>query len=128
MYAIHVDSSLDDDSRGERLYDGDLFVYSARPSTRALVDFAADIVEEAFGLLEPETAQYEMAVEAYAALLADLKSRFIHHPESKRLIIDMLIDVGCDPERVYFDLPHIRTSTTKPGSTGLFGVTESSCP
>jgi hypothetical protein len=113
VYAIHVDSPLDDQSRRECLYDGDLFVYSARPSTRALVDFAADMVEEAFGSLEPETAQYEMAVEAYAALLADLKPRFMHHPESKRLIIDMLIDVGCDPERVYFDLPRIRTSTTK---------------
>ena len=113
MYAIHVDSPLDDHTRRECLYDGDLFVYSARPSTRALVDFAADMVEEAFGSLEPETAQYEMAVEAYAALLADLKPRFIHHPESKRLIIDMLIDVGCDPEKVHFDLPRIRTSTAK---------------
>jgi hypothetical protein len=72
VHAIHVDSPLDDDSRRERLYDGDLFVYSARPSTRALVDFAADMVEGAFGSLEPETAQYEMAAEAYAALLADL--------------------------------------------------------
>jgi hypothetical protein len=77
------------------------------------VDFAADMVEEAFGSLEPETAQYEMAVEAYAALLADVKACFIHHPESKRLIIDMLVDVGCDPERVYFDLPRVRTSTAK---------------
>ena len=80
MYAIHVDSPLDDRSRRECLYDGDLFVYSARPSTRALVDFAADMVEDAFGSREPETAQYEMAAEAYAGLLADLKPRFIHHP------------------------------------------------
>ena len=113
MYAIHVDSPLDDDRRRECLSDGDLFVYSARPSTRALVDFAADMVEEAFGSLEPETAQYEMSVDAYVALLADLKPRFTHHPESKRLIIDMLIDVGCDPERVYFDVPRMRTSTAE---------------
>ena len=73
MYAIHVDSPLDDDARRERLYDGDLFVYSPRSSTRALVEFAAGMAEEAFGSLNPETAQYEMPVEAYAALLADLK-------------------------------------------------------
>ena len=82
MYAIHIDSTLDDDARRDRLYDGDLFVYSPKPSTRALIEFAAEMAQEAFGSLEPETAQYEMSVEAYAALLADLKPRFIHHPES----------------------------------------------
>src|SRR4029450_7244560 len=46
-------------------------------------------------------------------LLADLKPRFIHHPESKRLIIEMLIDLGCDPEKVYFDVPRMRTSTAQ---------------
>jgi hypothetical protein len=113
MYAIHVDSTLDDDARRERLYDGDLFVYSPRSSTRALVEFAAGMAEEAFGSLNPETAQYEMPVEAYAALFADLKPRFIHHPESKRLIIEMLIDLGCEPEKVYFDVPRMRTSTAQ---------------
>jgi hypothetical protein len=113
MYAIHIDSTLDDDARRDRLYDGDLFVYSPRPSTRALIEFAAEMAQEAFGSLEPETAQYEMPVEAYAALLADLKPRFIHHPESKRLIIEMLEDLGCDPEKTYFDVPRMRTSTAQ---------------
>ena len=113
MHAIHFDSTLDDDSRRERLYNGDLFVYSPRASTRALVEFAAGLAEEAFGSLSPETAQYEMPVEEYAALLADLKPRFIHHPESKRLIVDMLLDLGCDPDKVYFDVPRMRTSTAK---------------
>ena len=54
-----------------------------------------------------------MSVEGYDALLADLKPRFIHHPESKRLIIEMLIDLGCDPDKVYFDVPRMRTSTAK---------------
>ena len=113
MYAIHIDSTLDDDARRDRLYDGDLFVYSPKPSTRALIEFAAEMAQEAFGSLEPETAQYEMPVEAYAALLADLKPRFIHHPESKRLIIEMLEDLGCDPEKTYFDVPRMRTSTAQ---------------
>jgi hypothetical protein len=113
VHTIHVDSTLNDDARRECLYDGDLFVYSPRPSTQALVEFAAGMAEEAFGSLEPETAQYEMSVEAYAALLADLKPRFIHHPESKRLIVEMLIDLGCDPEKVHFDVPRMRTSTAQ---------------
>lgn len=73
MHAIHVDSPLDDDARRNRLYDGDLFVYSPMPSTRALVEFAAGMAEQAFGSRVPETAPHEMPVEAYAALLADLK-------------------------------------------------------
>lgn len=112
MHTIHVDSPLEDDARRERLYDGDLFLFSPRPSTKALCDHGKQMAIEAFGALDPETAQYEMEVEEYAALLADLKPRFIHHPESKRLIQEMLGDLGCDLEQVYFDVPRMRTSTS----------------
>ena len=112
MHCVHVDSPLDDDARRERLYDGDLFLYSPRPSTIALCEHGKQMALEAFGGADPETAQYEMAVEDYAALLSDLKPRFIHHPESKRLIQAMLSDLGCDLERVYFDVPRMRTSTS----------------
>jgi hypothetical protein len=112
MHTIFVDSPLDDDARRERLYDGDLFLFSPRPSTAALCDHGKQLALDAFGGLDPETAQYEMPVEEYAALLADLKPRFIHHPESKRLIQEMLADLGCDLEKVYFDVPRMRTSTS----------------
>jgi phytanoyl-CoA dioxygenase PhyH len=112
MHAIYIDSPLEDDARRERLYEGDLFVYSPRASTKALCDFGRTMAQEAFAPRDPETAQHEMAVEDYAALLADLKPRFIHDPESKRLIQEMLTDFGCDPEKVYFDVPRMRTSTS----------------
>jgi Phytanoyl-CoA dioxygenase (PhyH) len=112
MHAIYVDSPLDDDSRRERLFDGDLFLYSPRPSTSALCEHGKQMALEAFGGLDPETAQYEMAVEDFAALLADLKPKFIHHPDSKRLIQAMLADLGCDIEKLYFDVPRMRTSTS----------------
>lgn len=112
MHAIYIDADITDDERREKLYDGDLFVYSPRPSTRALTEFAAELARQAFAPLDPETAQFDMAVEEYAALLAELKPRFIHHPESKRLIQDMLVDLGCDPEQVYFDVPRMRSSTS----------------
>jgi hypothetical protein len=112
MHAIYVDSPASDDIRRERLYDGDLFVYGPQPSTRALCEFGRQMAEEAFAPRDPETAQEEMEVEEYAALLADLKPRFIHDPESKRLIQEMLTDLGCDPEKVYFDVPRMRTSTS----------------
>ena len=86
MHSIYVDAEFGDDERRQKLYDGDLFVYSPRPSTLALTEFAGEMARQAFAPLDPETAQYEMAVEDYAALLAELKPAFIHHPESKRLI------------------------------------------
>jgi hypothetical protein len=112
MHAIYVDSPVSDDIRRERLYDGDLFIYSPQPATRALCEFGRQMAEEAFAPRDPETAQEEMEVEEYAALLADLKPRFIHDPESKRLIQEMLSELGCDPEKVYFDVPRMRTSTS----------------
>jgi hypothetical protein len=112
MHAIYVDSPASDDDRRERLYDGDLFVYSPRPTTSALCEFGRQMAEEAFAPHDPETAQDHMDVEGYAALLADLKPRFIHDHESKRLIQEMLTDLGCDPEKVYFDVPRMRSSTS----------------
>jgi hypothetical protein len=112
MHAIYVDSPASDDVRRERLYDGDLFVYSPRPATSALCEFGRQMAEEAFAPYDPETAQDEMEVEDYAALLADLKPRFIHDPESKRLIQEMLTDLGCDQGKVYFDVPRMRSSTS----------------
>jgi hypothetical protein len=112
MHAIYVDSPPNDDTRRERLYDGDLFVYSPRPATAALTEFGRQMAEDAFAPHDPETAQDEMEVEDYAALLADLKPRFIHDPESKRLIQEMLAELGCEPEKVYFDVPRMRTSTS----------------
>ena len=112
MHSIYVDADFGDDERRQKLYDGDLFVYSPRPSTLALTEFAGAMARDAFAPLDPETAQFDMAVEDYAALLAELKPRFIHHPESKRLIQAMLTDFGCDPEQVYFDVPRMRSSTS----------------
>src|SRR4051812_40563794 len=109
MHTIYVDSPVDDDTRRERLFDGDLFLYTPRASTVALCEHGKQMALDAFSGLDPEMAQYEMSVEDYAALLADLKPRFIHHPESKRLIQEMLTDLGCDMEKLYFDVPRMRT-------------------
>jgi hypothetical protein len=70
------------------------------------------MIEEAFGPLDPMTAQYEMSVEEFVAIFGPLKPKFIHHPESKRLIRAMLEDFGCDPETTYLDVPRLRAVTS----------------
>ena len=41
-----------------------------------------------------------------------LKPRFIHHPESKWFLREILASRGCDLERTHFDVPRLRTSTS----------------
>jgi hypothetical protein len=109
MTTVYVDSAVDDALRRERLYQGDLFVYSPTKSSAALCSLARDMSEEAFAPHDPQTAQEHMAAEAYVEILANLKPRFIHHPEAKELIAGMLAELGCDVEKEYFDVPRLRT-------------------
>ena len=50
-----------------------------------------------------------MAPEEYAAVLSELKPRFIHHPRAKELMCSFLAAIGCDAQKVYFDVPRLRT-------------------
>lgn len=112
MTNVHFDARMDDDERRQRIYEGDLFVYSPPRASLELVDFARGMLADAFGTRHPETAQFEMPVEDYARLLGELKPKFIHHPESKRLLAEILRAVGCDPQRTYFDVPRMRSATS----------------
>jgi hypothetical protein len=109
---VFYDSNVSDDIRRQQLYDGQLFVYSPRPSILALAKFARSMVEDAFGGLDPRTAQKSMEVERYAELLGKLKPAFIHHGEAKRHLKGIMEDLGCDLERTYFDVPRMRSSTS----------------
>jgi hypothetical protein len=112
MTAVFSNPSFTDDARRSRLYQGQVMVYPARAETTALIGFAEELITEAFGGLNPETAQYDLPVERFAAILAELKPKFIHHTESKRLIKDMLGSFGCDQDKTYFDVPRMRSSTS----------------
>ena len=76
------------------MYEGQLFVYSPRTSSLAFVEFARQLIKEAFAPLDPETAQADMPVEQYAETLGKLKPHFIHHPESKRHLQALMSDMG----------------------------------
>jgi hypothetical protein len=110
--AIYVNADVSDDERRQRLFAGQLFVYTPRPSSLAFVQFARMLIEEAFAPFAPQSAQDHLSVEAYAKLLAALKPYFIHHPDSKRYIKDIFVDMGCELEKYYFDVPKMRSSTS----------------
>jgi hypothetical protein len=110
--SIFLDAPVNDDKRRELLYRGQLLVYSPTPSSLKLVNFARKMAEEALQPYEPETAQYHFPVERYAAILAELKPKFIHHPTSKECIQGIFQELGIDSSKTYFDVPRMRTSTS----------------
>jgi hypothetical protein len=109
---VFYDAAVSDDVRRRQLYDGQLFVYSPKLSVLAFTTFARAMIEDAFGGLDPRTAQKNMKVERYAELLGKLKPAFIHHPESKQHLRTILEDFGCDLDRTYFDVPRMRSATS----------------
>ncbi len=77
-----------------------------------MCEFTRQLVEEAFAPLDPREAQHHLPVEEYAAILAELKPKFIHHPKSKQFIQGILNEVGCNLNKTYFDVPRLRTATS----------------
>lgn len=112
MTAVHFDAEVGDEVRRQRVYAGELFVYSPTPGTLGLCELARSLLREAFGDRDPEMAQHALPVERYAAILAAVKPTFIHHPDAKRHIQRTLTELGCDLDRTFFDVPRLRTSTS----------------
>ncbi len=112
MGPVYLDPTLSDAERREAVFGGGVLVFSPRPAAVALCEFARGMLEEAFHPLEPEHAQWQLRVRDYARIAAELKPAFIHHPESQRLVRELLVGHGCDPESTYVDVPRLRSSTS----------------
>jgi hypothetical protein len=67
------------------------------------------MIQEAFGKLDPVTAQFNLSTEVYIDILARLKPKFVHHPESIRLVGKMLQELGCDLTKTYIDVPRLKS-------------------
>jgi hypothetical protein len=112
MNTAYIDAQATDADRRERLYDGQIFLFSPRPSSLALVEHARAMIEAAFAGVDPRLAQYEMPVERYVEICAPLKPAFIHNDTTKRLVRELLADIGCDLDRTYQDVPRLRMVTS----------------
>jgi len=110
MSAVYIDADLNDRERRERLYAGDLFVLGATPGTRELIALARSMLETAFAPRAPREIHKYISAEEAAAVLAELKPAFIHHPECKRFLPQILRENGVDPQFTYFDTPRLRSA------------------
>jgi hypothetical protein len=111
MDTIYFDSDVDDKVRREYVYNGELFVFSARPSVLALCEFARTLIQESFGSLDPTEAQHHLPAQEYVAILARLKPTFVHHSRSRQLLQKVLEEFGCDLKKTYFDVPRLKSVT-----------------
>jgi hypothetical protein len=107
---ILIDSVMSDDDRRKELYGGSIFVHSPLPSALKLCRLAQELIEESFRPLNPLTVHENLPVEKCAEILGVLKPKFIHHPQAKEYIREILTEVGCDLAKTYFDVPRMRTA------------------
>ena len=112
MVAIITDCVIEDDRRRSGLFQGDVFVHRPLAPAIELCGIAKEYVEKGFHPHDAQRAQYELPVERYAEILAEIKPRFIHDSRCKRLIAEIVKAVGGDVERTYFDVPRLRSSTS----------------
>jgi hypothetical protein len=107
---ILMDSSLSDSLRRQEIYRGSLFLNSPSPSAKKLCELARRMLQEAFAPRDPLTLHDALQPEQSAAILAELKPKFIHHPQSKEYVSGMLEELGYDMDATYFDVPRLRTA------------------
>lgn len=119
MTVVYLDSGMPDERRRQKLFGGDLFVYSPTPHSLELCAFAREMAEEAFAPVFPPDAQHHMTGQAYVDVLAKLKPTFINHPRSKELVAGILADLGVDLNDAYLDVPRLRTMTSEYLNAGL---------
>jgi hypothetical protein len=108
--SIFFDAPLSDEDRRTRLYTGAIFVFSESPNSRELVALARDMLETAFAPYEPRRIHEHKTPEEVAEILSKLKPQFIHHPRCKTLLPKILAEHGSDLEKVYFDVPRMRSA------------------
>ena len=110
MAAVYFDPEFTDDERRRRLYAGDIIILSATPASKALVAFAREMLDTAFEGRDPRTIHEHKSAEDVAAILSKMKPEFIHHPTCKALIPQIMKETGVDLEKLYFDVPRMRSA------------------
>lgn len=113
MSAVYFDSDMTDEERRARLYAGDIFIFSPTEASRALAKLARQMLEEGFHPKDPRSLHREMDVGDVVDVLAKLKPQFIHHPECKKLIPQIMNELNVDPDKLYFDVPRLRSAYPK---------------
>jgi hypothetical protein len=120
MATVHIDPIFDDATRRQRLFQGDVIIYTRVPEILAYVEFTRALITETFAPHEPTAVHESRSPEELADILVAFKPKFIHHPESIQHVKHITTALGADPEMTYADVPKLRTAFPQGGlSTGI---------
>jgi hypothetical protein len=108
MVTIYLNRDIDEPTRRESIYGGDFHMVTGKPEALKLVDWARELIGDAFGDADPQTAQFDLSVDDFIERVSPLKSTFVNHENTKTLCRELIIAMGVDPEDTYFDLPRMR--------------------
>lgn len=108
--SIFLDTPMSDDERRRRLFRGDIFVFSPTAASLELAELAREMLTRGFAPHDPREIHRHSTPEETAAVLAKLKPQFIHHPDCKRLIPRIMAEHGVDCQKLYFDVPRMRSA------------------
>lgn len=117
MVNVHIEPTVDDDERRQRLFAGDVIVYTNTPEVADFAAFARGLIIEAMAPDEPTTVHRSRSPEELADLLIDFKPKFIHHPESMAHVRRITSALGISPDLLYVDVPKLRTAFPVGGLT-----------
>jgi len=106
---IYVNRAISDEQRRTRIFDGALFLYAANPASTKMANWAKDLASEAFGEgVDIRHAHVEYPVAEFVKRAGPLKSRFTNDQTTKKICQELIVAMGSDPHRTYFDLPRLR--------------------
>lgn len=108
--AIWFNRRLDEEERRARLFRGEIFVYDQIKAVEEFAAFTRDLIEKALAPHDPRHVHEALSPEELAPILGKLKPVFTHHPESRRLVVKILEELGADLEDCHMDVPKLRTA------------------
>ncbi|MER6434695.1 hypothetical protein ABT272_45465 [Streptomyces sp900105245] len=112
MTGIHFDQLMPDDRRRQKIFEGDIFIYSPSAASMSLCQLTRTLLTEAFGPHAAQTAQDFISPDDYVELLADLRPSYTSHPRVRSLIKETLIHLGLDSDDTYLKQPDLRAMTS----------------
>ncbi|WP_238012435.1 hypothetical protein KZZ52_21875 [Dactylosporangium sp. AC04546] len=108
--AIHVDLQGTGEELRQRLYDGHLLVMTRLPSVAQLVEHARAQLTDLFAPHDPLHAHEHFSPDEMAKVLGAWKPRFIHDERSKKLVRNIIEELGFDATETHYDVPKPRTA------------------
>lgn len=112
-----VSGSLDDGTRREMVYGGDVIVFRDVEPMRELCALTDGLAREKLNVDDPVHAHRDLAPSEYESRIKALREDYRKHPEARQLLLSALEAVGAGLVDTFWDWLYLRVAP--PGEGGL---------